>query len=688
MGEFLQKWKERRAFKGLFDSQKMVKITSVLAECDTTSAEELGDKLEDWGISEYYEMTGGFVRRNDTPTKWDKIKKKLKKAGKFALTKAVPVAIGMATGGAGLGAALAPVVSEVVGKLKERGLSVSEESELELRDVLLNKTDVSLDTLMDKIRRGNRGRGMDPDKLERVIRMSIKEDLHPILAEIQAVLGELQEEQAHILDIFEEWMSEQRTRIEDFQARTYQRFDLTLDSLSRIEQQMAPQLEEFREQLKSIDEGVQEANRRLYTMEDQLDLLYREICREGLEDLSLDELMQVSRIQFQNIRLAGKFDKPYNEQLFIDTPSLQRYSSRFLRERTTTTPVFLLLAGIGMGKTWNAVHLGIKSRELSLAIPFFIPIHMGYSGILQDIFQIRKSSMAGLAQIIGEKCDKVYERLGKPVLFILDGVDEYPTENRSSFLNFLRHIIQGYKNSVRILLTDRIIDWNYNKQLRGFYREINPFIFENGKLQGVRNFYNISTKLSAFLDGFNNKQLDKAITKYGLDKSKFSPGLYELCHRPYILRIVYEKNQYFDPDDIDEFWEVFYNRINPINTILDRMGISRPNDLLFPLFKEFGNANATKTEAELSALISRDKIDWEVILRSGLINIEQSRFQTIYSINDVFRPLVNDYLKQTGMLHTQNLESSKGKTNLIQEKGEKEMQKNIKLVSFQGNDLL
>ena len=216
------------------------------------------------------------------------------------------IAIGIATGGLGLGAIAAPAVSELLNKLRKRGLKVSEESQTELESIILNKTDANIDKLMEKLRDANEGSGIASDKLERLIRLSIKEDLHPFLAEIQSVLGSLQHEQEHLTSIFEDWAVEQRGKLEGLQEGMLDQFGLTLDSLDRIENAILPSLEDFGMKLTSIENGVaststgiKEANNRLYVMEDKLDALYHEVCREALEELALEELFQTSVFNFK-----------------------------------------------------------------------------------------------------------------------------------------------------------------------------------------------------------------------------------------------------------------------------------------------------------------------------------------------------------------------------------------------------
>lgn len=80
------------------------------------------------------------------------------------------------------------------------------------------------------------------------------------------------------------------------------------------------------------------------------------------------------------------------------------------------------------------------------------------------------------------------------------------------------------------------------------------------------------------------------------------------------------------------------------------MGISNPNTLLFPIFEKFGEASAVKSEHELKDMIERNRLEWEVILRSGLLDIKQQQFQIFYTFEPVFHPLINNYLGQIGKI--------------------------------------
>ena len=102
--------------------------------------------------------------------------------------------------------------------------------------------------------------------------------------------------------------------------------------------------------------------------EEKINKLLQDVISKPLSSLSIGQLQQISRIQFQKIKLAGKFGYPYNPDLFIRNPAVDKAFREFVQQRGIVKPVFLILANIGMGKTWNAVHLGHKIRDEEAAI--------------------------------------------------------------------------------------------------------------------------------------------------------------------------------------------------------------------------------------------------------------------------------------------------------------------------------
>ena len=68
--------KDRKKFKLLFQSDKMVHVDKVYQEFGFSSEEKLAKALSEWKLEEYFDITGTFVRRNEKPTRLETLKKK------------------------------------------------------------------------------------------------------------------------------------------------------------------------------------------------------------------------------------------------------------------------------------------------------------------------------------------------------------------------------------------------------------------------------------------------------------------------------------------------------------------------------------------------------------------------------------------------------------------------------------
>ncbi|MHA1340509.1 MAG: hypothetical protein ACTSRZ_09930 [Promethearchaeota archaeon] len=111
-----------------------------------------------------------------------------------------------------------------------------------------------------------------------------------------------------------------------------------------------------------------------------------------LNSFDLTYLKQISAIQFTDVKLKGRFDKPFDPNLFIPTHELDQLFSEFLDQ--DSYPVFLILANVGMGKIWNSAHLGISTQNSSAAIHFFIPIYqVELLNKIDNAVQIREKTM-------------------------------------------------------------------------------------------------------------------------------------------------------------------------------------------------------------------------------------------------------------------------------------------------------
>lgn len=661
---------QKSAFDSAFRKTKKVKLAELLPICQCSSPNMLSMTIANWKLDPYYEIKGDYCIRNDTPTKWDKFKGVMKVGGKFLLSKGIPVAIGLATGGVGLGPALGAMIPEIIAKLQKRGLNVPTKISSKIGDVIQANSADALEDLVGGLAEANEnekigGEAHSKEELETIIKLSVNEELSPYITEIKQSIQYLAKDQGHLTEILEGWMSDQEEMLAQMQATQAidsQMINQTNMLLQELGQSMLPLLPSIDAKLDGISSNVATMGMQLQNMEQQMTKAFENLCRDRLADLSWEELKQVSRIQFQSIRLSGKWDDPFDPDLFLETPEITQSFNNFLTQRGYTRPLFLTLANIGMGKTWNMVYLGMRSRDtLDSALPFFIPIYLGYEELLGEIFGTLGLQ---LVSAIGTKAERIMNTHGKKILLIFDGLDEYPVADRMPFLNFLNQLLVQYKDKILIALSDRITDWNQHAQLQAFHSKIQEWIFTQPECDPIKQKFSIPTTFSGYLGEFSDNQLKRALINYHLDQIQLPANLFQLAHRPYILRLMLKWKTYPDPTNAAEFSPYFYNPENISATIMGRMGIVNPVDeYLISILELFGSASATKTNRDLAEITDTGKNErWFIILSSGLIAEKRAGILKQYTFDPIFHPILNKFLMDLGISPTNPSESQPNST--------------------------
>ncbi|MHA1857144.1 MAG: leucine-rich repeat domain-containing protein [Promethearchaeota archaeon] len=659
---------KKRDFLKLYRKKATVSLGTIFEKCSLSNNRELESSLSSWKLNPYFNIKYDFcIKIKKTPA--EKFFNVLKKTGKWALGLSLPVAVSLATSGVGIGAVAVPLVSEIVKKFNNRGFNVSKATEEKVSLAFSSLSDVYLDDIVENLTEDNSTSSSEIETLRDKAKLSVNEELYPLILEVKALLNQLDTQQENIPEILDYWMEEQREQLSTMTQN--QREELKI--LDTIENQLLiplfdkfnKEIEQLHSEIAQTTESISNANRSLNRMEEKIESIFQEVIDKSLIRLPFPELLQTSRIQFQKMKLAGKFGYPYNPDMFIRTPNLDKSFRNFVQQKGIINPVYLVLANIGMGKTWNAVHLGNTIRTEESAIPFYIPMHLGYESCLRDVFGVKGT---GFANKIGKKCLEIKQNSNKKVLLIFDGLDEYPIENRQPFINFLNQLVQGYKDSVLLMITDRITDWCINDFMLRFHRDVIKFIFPNPAFNNIVEKFTTITPLSYYLSGFNDFQLNDAIIKYNLDKNRFPNKLFELCHTPYLLRLIYERQDYPNPENVDEFMPIFYNPKERLNTILYRMDIVGTTEkIFFQIIQFFGNAKDTKTEQDfinnnqINSLIQSNKVEWNRIRSSGIIQEEIRGFNKNYKINSLFHPVLNRYLEDIGKLQKDSTSLTKMK---------------------------
>ncbi|MHA1646147.1 MAG: hypothetical protein ACTSVL_01130, partial [Promethearchaeota archaeon] len=638
---------KKKLFKNLFKKSKTIDLSLVLEKLEFENCDILKNNIKKWKLGPFFDLNLHLkpqtIVRNEIPFFSEKFFTTLKKTGKWTLKRSIPIAISMVTGNIGLGATVTPIVNDIITKFKDRKLIISQETHKYISDVITSGTDVAIDSLIQKLKDDN-----SSEYLINKIKLCVNEELFPYISEFKEVINQLENQKENLYEILEIWIEEQKERILSYR----QNKETELIYISKIENELLNPLSDkyekdlgqFHSEMVQTSKQISSISRKLNRMEDKMESIFHEVVDDSLTSLSLPELLQISSIQFKKVKLAGKYGYPFSQDLFIQTPVLDMNFRDFLNQKGGVKPIFLLLANIGLGKTWNAIHLGIMSHNEETTIPFYIPIHLGYENLLKEIFNV---SGTGFANKIGQKCVDLERNVRCKVLFIFDGFDEYPIENRQPFINFLNQLLLGYGQSIFILMTDRLMDWCRNNFIRRFHKDIISLIFTNPSLEKIRKDFKTVTPLSGYLTGFTDNQLDNAIQKYKMEYNKFPPKLYDLCHRPYLLRLILEIQKYPDPDKPNEFFRIFWNEESPLNTILYRMNIiGTAEDFFIRLIEFFGSSTVKKNEKELQSLIENYKNEWYIVLLSGIILEERKGIRKEYIINPIFASSINEFLKR------------------------------------------
>ena len=91
----------------------------------------------------------------------------------------------------------------------------------------------------------------------------------------------------------------------------------------------------------------------------------------------LETMWKLATVHFNHQNLASRFDRPYNSDLYVRQElvfaSINKFLSDFKDPMKNKIPIFLLLAHMGMGKTWNLAYMTeFMLNQKNIAIPFFI----------------------------------------------------------------------------------------------------------------------------------------------------------------------------------------------------------------------------------------------------------------------------------------------------------------------------
>ena len=336
-------------------------------------------------------------------------------------------------------------------------------------------------------------------------------------------------------------------------------------------------------------------------------------------------MFNLATVHFNHQHLASRFDQPYNSDLYVRQElfigSITKYLSDFKDPMQMNVPIFLLLAHLGMGKTWNFAFITEYILSLrDIAIPFFINLKNGLQQQLYGIFKTQNSN-----EII-ERCQKIKSECELSIFLILDGMDELLYRDLKEVLSFLKELLIHRSDALCVALSCRIIAWVQDQQILNEHSFFEEHVWPHQDCSDWKSLFDISTPISCVLGEFSDIELNSAITSYGLERKKqnFSVGLYKISHQPYILRLISEfvglRNFYPKPEEPESMESLFYSDDIEAqkNTIMYRMGIHGNVLRLFSrIITTFPSARAELSDDEFQEFTSDQY--FRPILYSGII---------------------------------------------------------------------
>ena len=200
----------KKSLRDLFKKQEIVEIESIISLFSLSSIQEFEDNLIKLKIDKEFEICGKYLVPSGKKNIWGKLKHTLRTKGKFALGKTLPIAIGIATGGIGLGLAIAPIVAGIVGKFQSNGVNVDSASRSEIEGTVQGKPGTSVGNLSGNLQKSNSTAIKQDKSLESVIKLTISEELTPIIAETQECLAFIQQNKESTRLLLEEWATDQK----------------------------------------------------------------------------------------------------------------------------------------------------------------------------------------------------------------------------------------------------------------------------------------------------------------------------------------------------------------------------------------------------------------------------------------------------------------------------------------------
>ncbi len=569
---------------------------------------------------------------------------RLKRIGRF-LTKAgkkiLPAVAGIAVGTL-IGPAAAPIAQFIASKLSGTGINVDPENiESIIQPILSGGGEVTTTNLLAELIKKH---GSIDDKridilieqkipqIEERINIAVNASIRPTLDAFREAIEFIQDS-PHIA--IEEL---NKLKLELSSELNQNLIKFIYVTSKNLEERTRSDFNSIMVRLSSLSSGI---GFKLDVLSDQLTKLMTRLTSQpssNLDRLTPELALALCAEQIGAEPILSRYDERFDPDRYVNRTDAEREIYHFIS--LVRSPgglkgnIFVLLAAMGMGKTWllgNIVH-----ELLAKKIPaLFFELRHG------DITRIQRIVGASSPMDAHNRISRIVESLKTPIILFMDGVDELPAGERRTLLNWIidARTRLGYGN-VGFILSCRDYDWLNDSKLQEISRSCQEMYYKGNPISG-----------SCYLKIFDEVQLQNAANKYGIfEDIERNAYIKELAKYPFVIKLLgqYKVITNFtplpDPANTEEFLPLFYNPDNESETILGRMGvISEVVGYLGTLLECCIEPYLRLDMIRVKSLNLDSSDNFNKLISSGLF-IRQPGLREIVKINPLYQPFVKSLM--------------------------------------------
>jgi len=505
------------------------------------------------------------------PGKLKRLGRYLSKIGKKVLPAVAGIAVGTVVGPAAI-----PITQFITSNLLNFGISIDQSAlEPAVKQLLTGASSETVQAVFEQILEKEALLNKKPidelleaqtAQIQEYIQLALNDSLRPVLDAIREASQFIQESPLEAIDelkkisieLKEELGHEIRNYTEDLTNKLISSINSNLDSITNNISKLDI---EFGYKLDYLGKQLEKLTRQLTTSKD-----------ESGKSLTEETALALCLNQVNSEPILSRYDIRYNEELYVHRPDAERAIFQFIRAINVPggirSNIFVLLAGMGIGKTWLLGYIANSLIKYKRPVLFFELRNGGLNRIISYL-----GADTGLDAY--RRIERIKNATDYPLIIILDGLDELSEPKRLDILNWVIHSksILGNRN-VAFIISCRDYDWKTHNELLTLVHTnqdcFYEFDIENGSL---------------CLQIFDETQLNEAAERYGITSDiKRNEKIKELAKYPFITRLfgqykkINNRSPIPDPDNLDEFMPFFYdkNESTFVNTILYRMDIKMP----------------------------------------------------------------------------------------------------------------